>query len=114
MTDRISCINPTCRRTAPREMFPDSRYIICRGCWNKLPSRIKDRWNAIKTRQRIFDRLVRKPKFSVDVRLEQWRRVDRRMTMAEHALDASILQFFHAGQEPAGLESFMKEIGLER
>ncbi|WP_331373823.1 hypothetical protein [Sinorhizobium chiapasense] len=114
MTDRISCINPSCRRTAPREKFPDSRYIICRGCWNKLPSRIKDRWNAIKTRRRIFDRLVRKPKFTVDVRLEQWRRIDRRMTIAESALDASILHFFTAGESPAGLESFMKEIGIDR
>ncbi|MBD9539968.1 hypothetical protein IB276_10945 [Ensifer sp. ENS04] len=114
MTDRIACINPTCRRTAPRAKFPDSRYIICRGCWNKLPALIKDRWNAIKTRHRIFQRLIRKPKFSADARLEQWRRVDRRMTLAEHALDASILHFFEAGQDPVGLDNFMKEIGLDR
>lgn len=65
MNDRIPCLVPFCRRTAPRSKFPDPNVrIICRTHWNGIPkqsrrvyTRAMRRWNRGKVPGRVMQRL---------------------------------------------------------
>jgi hypothetical protein len=68
MTDgRIPCAVPFCRRTAPREKFPDASEIMCGRCWRRarrsrrlLFARLRRRWRdgrANARDMRVLDRL---------------------------------------------------------
>ena len=47
--DRIPCVVPFCRRTAPRAKFPDASEIICGKHWRM----------ARKSRRRIYSMMLR-------------------------------------------------------
>lgn len=112
MADRICCINPSCRRTAPRDKFPHSSGIICAKCWKALPEHMRRRHKQLNGRNRVLDRLVNKPAFSPDARRPQWVRLDRNFRALWARLNASMIHFFTAGEEPHGLDDFLKENGL--
>lgn len=54
--DRIRCVIPFCKRTAPRERVPEGHEIICGKCWRradpklrKLQRRARRRWDKTKS-----------------------------------------------------------------
>ena len=111
MSDRIGCINPACRRTAPREKYPNTEWIICRKCWNSLPEKIRREHKAVRRRNSRLDRLGNKPQFG-ESRSDQWRRIADLFDRAVERLDATIVAYFTNPPEPAGLDNFMKEMGF--
>lgn len=58
--DRIPCINPACRRTAPRKAYEGDVEIVCRKCWRRLPDKLRDRHKALERYWRRIERAGKK------------------------------------------------------
>lgn len=58
MSDRIRCIVPECRRTAPKTRYPDCDQIICGRCWRTTEPKLRARYKQIGARFKRIDRLV--------------------------------------------------------
>lgn len=112
MTDRIACINSSCRRTAAADKHPGSTWIICGKCYRAMPERFRSRWKALNKRSRRLSKISQKPPVQQPVRRPQWFRIEAMYDRAWDRLVASITQYFTASEEPAGLEFFLKENGL--
>lgn len=110
MSDRLRCINPACRRTAPADGKHDS--ICCRKCWRLLPVELTNRYRQLKSRNR---RLMR----HVDRRIAQGSisraTIDRVGFMVCAAMERNwdaIRAYFVRPEKPVGLEGFLQEVGL--
>jgi hypothetical protein len=40
-SDRIPCLVPNCRRTAPKAKYPPRTQIICQKHWPLVPTRVR-------------------------------------------------------------------------
>lgn len=106
--DRIPCLNPRCRRTAPAERYPGEE-VVCRKCWRLLPGELVERDRSLRRRMRQMERLARRP---------------GREAQAEHLLGvlarchganwARIRAYLAAPPMPEGLERHLAELGLDR
>lgn len=112
MSDRIPCLVPGCRRTAPRKKFPDAVELICGKHFRMLPKAVRDRRRDLKRRarrlERYMDREVAKGRMT-----EGGRRVLQEAM--ERDLDAiweKMRAYFLAPEKPVGLESVLEELGL--
>lgn len=104
MSDRIPCIRPGCRRTAPVEKFGEGCEIVCGKCWRQLvPPRLRARHKRLRAEQR---RMERKRSLALDV--ERWNRICR---LGERNWEA-IRRSLATPQKPAGLDAFLAESGL--
>lgn len=110
MTDRIPCINPACRRTAPADGEHNS--ICCRKCWRLLPHALTARYRQLNNRNR---RLMR----HVDRRIAQGtiskQTVERVGDVVFAQMDknwSAIRAYFVRPEKPVGLDGFLQEIGL--
>lgn len=71
MTDRIRCLVPFCRRTAPRAKVAPATRIICGPHWRAIPKRYR----------RVYYRLMRRwnrGKVSVHVMNRMWDHLERK------------------------------------
>jgi hypothetical protein len=108
MPDRISCLNPHCRRTAAQEKYPGSSHIICGKCWRALPARVRARWKQLKARWKKVERGMRKRSTPAPV----WNRVVDRFNKAWDRLEAQLAHYFTVSEQPVGLEAFLRENGI--
>lgn len=119
MKDRIPCLNPRCRRTFKREH--DDETAVCGKCWKLLPVTVRDRYKQLRRRSRVIDRLEAKG--------DAHRRRGRRHGQPDKGVPQSytmrwqhdrlwrrlwdwIEAFYLRPERPAGIESFLEEIGL--
>lgn len=112
MTDRIPCINQECRCTAPADRHPGSSTIICRKCWRAMPSQFRDRWKQLKARSRKLTKINRKPQFNRPERRVNWIRISDMHDRGWLALELAIKHHFRSGTAPAGIDDFLREVGL--
>ena len=111
MTDRIPCINPCCRRTAPADKHIDSSEICCSKCWQLIPKHLTRQYRSIRQRAKRMVRAAEKriakgePSTTFDAVFD---RVDDRLTTNW----AAIKSYFNAPPAPAGIENFLKENGI--
>lgn len=110
MSDRTPCLNPECRRTGARDKFPG--IMLCGKCWKALPKVMRDRWKTLNARSRKLDRINRKTAYQRQERIEQWDRIAERYERAWRALEISIVHYLTAGEQPVGIEDFLKENGI--
>jgi hypothetical protein len=108
--DRIRCINPRCRITAPAD--GRSTEIICGRCWRSLPRQVRDTHNAIERRRRRVERLIARiqARGDDDPNLSQ-----QALSHAEARVWASWREIrlrFEAPAMPDGLEAFLEDMGL--
>mgnify|MGYP001557853266 CR=1 FL=1 len=68
--DRVPCIVPFCRRTAPREKMPDAIEMLCGKCGRRAP-RERKFWRACERHRKAEAAL------GLDLTRKQWRRYDR-------------------------------------
>ena len=112
MTERISCCNPKCKRTASVERHPGSSEIICSKCWKLLPKALTARYRALRRRDTKALRLATKKERAGGLTDKQINECDR---LAEILLRRNWLQirnYFRETEKPQGLESFLSEVGL--
>ncbi len=113
MADRIACINPNCRRTAPADKYEQGVMIICGKCFRAIPARFRQRYRELKRRGKRLTRLVQKPRTSHEARAKQWDNISDQMDRADRVLwDAMRAYFTDAAAPPAGLDNFLKETGI--
>lgn len=112
MADRIPCLNPSCRCTAPSDRHPGSSSIICRKCWRAMPNEFRARWKQLNARSRRLTRVSRKVSFNRPERQVNWIRISEMYDRSWQALEIAIKHHFRTGETPIGIEKFLKEIGL--
>lgn len=110
--DRIGCINPGCRRTVSREKYPHSREIVCGKCWKLIPKSLTARYRALRKRSKRLRWLLNR-------RIANGQ-IGHECTQAEAMMGVQLFRnwsdihnYFNAPAAPAGLENFLKEIGLD-
>lgn len=106
---RTPCINPRCQRTGPAEKFTGE--MICGKCFSALPAKIRAEHRAFWRALRKWDRRIAR---TVDaIKLERMRAIRQRIAfrLNQH-WDTEIKALLLAPEKPAGLESFMEELGL--
>lgn len=110
--ERVPCLNPRCRRTAPRDKYGDSMEIVCGKCWKLLPQAVRDRYRALRRRERRLlrriDRLVARKAISG----AQVERLRDGMSRACNRNWHDIRSCFLAPARPIGLDAFLEEAGL--
>ena len=52
--DRIRCLVPACRRTAPKSRYPDSDEIICGRCWRTIEPALRRRYKQLRRREKFL------------------------------------------------------------
>lgn len=107
MTERIPCINPPCRRTAPAEKYEPGAEIVCRGCWRLLPRHLTGAYKRLATLHRKMVRLARKPDRAAQAE-SLLLTIERAQARNWQAIRGSFL----APAEPAGLTRFLDEMGF--
>lgn len=112
MADRISCLNRDCRCTAPAKRHPGSSTIICSKCWRAMPAQFRSRWKQLKARSRKLTRISRKTQFNRPERQLNWIRISDMHDRGWEALELAIKHYFRSGSAPAGIDDFLKEVGL--
>jgi len=112
MSDRIPCINPRCRRTAPADKCDLGSEIICGKCWRSLPRQMRERHRSLERRAkrlgRLIERRIAKGTIAADT-------VDRLGTVVDRRLHESweeLKVHFIAPERPIGLDNFLEEVGL--
>jgi hypothetical protein len=112
MNDRIPCINPRCRRTAPAEKYDEGTEIVCGKCFRALPLALRVHRRALERRDRRLLRLVERRVARGTITPVQVERVRLFSANRLHANWAAIKRCFTAPERPVGLEGFLQEIGL--
>jgi hypothetical protein len=109
VSDRIPCINPRCRRTAPVERHGEGAEIICAKCFKALPQ-------DLRTDHRRCWREIRKwrkraTRSSNPIKAARMRDiVDRwagRLDLNWSRIRAAVIE----PEKPEGLDAFFDEIG---
>jgi hypothetical protein len=110
--DRIPCLTPGCRRTAPADKWPLGTQIVCAKCWPSVPPRMRARYVQLRKRRRTLQRLVQKHETSAMVP----ERMQAALATLDHLQQRNWREIYEAvtGRDdmPTGLESFMDEMGL--
>ncbi|RWO23300.1 hypothetical protein [Mesorhizobium sp.] len=109
MSDRVPCINPRCRRTFKREH--DSQETICGKCFRMLPEAVRKEHRGYWREIRKWDRRIART--SDELKIVRMRAIRERASyyLGTH-WDAFIKGPLLAPDKPAGLETFLEEIGL--
>ncbi|MFT4275272.1 MAG: hypothetical protein QM576_02850 [Rhodopseudomonas sp.] len=108
-SDRTPCINPRCRRTAPRDKFPGE--MICGKCFRSLPAPARNRhrrfWREIRKWNR---RIARTGDAFRRERMEAIRRgwINRLCWHWDTVLKPMVTN----PSKPEGLDGFLAEVGL--
>lgn len=111
MSDRIPCITPGCRRTAPADKYEDGSEIICAKCFRLLPEDVRKEhrecWKHVRKWSRKATRLTDPRKIGIAKRA-LWRAQRRLMRNWSR-----IRQIVTDPDSPSGIDNFMKEAGIE-
>jgi hypothetical protein len=109
MSDRIPCINPRCRRTAPADKHGGE--IICGKCFRTLPEAMRQEHRRYWREIRKWDRRITRT--SDEIKILRMREISARMAwrLGMH-WDREIKGFFLAPEKPAGLDAFLEEVGF--
>ena len=109
--DRIPCLTPGCRRTAPADKYEPGTQIVCGKCWRKLPKRLTNRYKQLRKRQKRMDRLVRKAPAARAHGKAVWR-MSLRFDAQWDRMWAEIVASLQKPDKPEGLEAFLEEMGM--
>jgi hypothetical protein len=111
MSERIPCINPSCRRTAAADKYGADAEIVCGKCFRTLPKQVADRYRSVRRRGKAMVRKAERRIAKGEPEAKFYAVFDR---MDHHyAVSwAAIKSYFTAPPAPAGLENFLKENGL--
>jgi hypothetical protein len=110
-TARIPCVNPTCKRTAPRE-DDDETEIICGKCFRALPASLRERYRALGRRERRLLRLSQRRYDAGSVSTERVTVIAGLIERAHLSNWQAISRHFQHPDKPAGLDGFLREVGL--
>lgn len=109
MPERIPCINPRCRRTFKPEDC--SGEIVCGKCFRTLPE-------AVRAEHRGYWREIRKWKRRIlrstdEIKIGRMHEIKNGHSrrLGQH-WDRVIKPFFLAPEKPAGLDTFLEEMGF--
>jgi len=105
---RIPCINPSCRRTAPREKFPDAEAVICGRCFRALPGNMRAYHRLLERRSRRLARLIERRVARGDPPPPEVGRYTARKL--EESWER-IAAYYLAPKGPVGLDAFIEEMG---
>lgn len=110
--NRIPCINPRCRRTAPASRYEPGEEIICRPCFRLLPKSVADRYRTLNKRERrllrLIDKRLKAGTISADFIDDLQNRFEARRTENWLAMRA----FFRPADRPEGIDAFLEEFRL--
>ena len=109
--DRVPCINPRCRRTAPRRPGDgqDAR-CICPKCWKVLPPRLRARHKQLSRVTRRLHRALDRGRYRE--RAPLWIKTEQHLWDAWGRWNSEVSHYFREPDRPIGLEAFMEETGL--
>lgn len=111
--DRISCLNPNCRRTAPRNDPADAdAKIVCGKCWRLLPPELRAEWKRFVFQERRMRRRVERRIAQRSIGRETVEHIGRRLCARHDRIWQQIERYFTAPAQPIGLDGFLKEVGL--
>ncbi len=110
MADRIPCINPSCRRTAPAAKYEPGTEIICRTCFRSLPEELRAGHSDIHRAIRKWERRILKT--SDELEIARMKGIIEKLANIGNQNWQSIKDRLYASETPAGIENFIKEIGL--
>lgn len=110
--DRIPCLNPRCRRTAPRARYPDCEEIICGKCYRTLPRDVRERLRTLERYERRICRLTQRRLAAGTLSPDDAARIGERIMGQLAQQWEEIKRRFLAPDQPAGLENFLAEMGL--
>lgn len=119
MSHRLPCLNSTCRRTFKHEDGVET--VVCGKCWKLLPASVRRRDKQMRRRMRLVRRMADKG--------VEYRRRGRKHGCPDKGAPQAytmgakfdrlwdrhwqrIVAFFRAPEKPAGLETFLEEMGL--
>ncbi len=111
--DRIPCLNPRCRRTAPAGKYEPGEEIVCGRCWKLLPKRVTDTYKALNRHERRLLRLVERRVARRTITREKIDEIRRRMEARKARNWAEIRSYFLRPEKPVGLDNFLKEVGFQ-
>jgi hypothetical protein len=112
--DRIPCLNPRCRRTAPREKYGRwAEEIICGKCWRALPPAMRDRNRQLERRDRRLKRMVSRRLAAGTLERAAAAEIGNELTQALDENWSAIRKYYLEPKVPVGLEGFLAEIGLQ-
>ncbi|RWP82605.1 MAG: hypothetical protein EOR12_31895 [Mesorhizobium sp.] len=109
MSDRVGCINPRCRRTFKREH--EHQEIICGKCFRMLPEAVRKEHRGFWREIRKWDRRIART--SDELKITRMHAIRDRVSfnLGTH-WDVHIKAPLLAPDKPAGLETFLEEVGL--
>jgi len=110
VSDRIPCINPRCRRTAPRRTAAVTE-IVCGKCWRAfVPASVRLRYRDVRRAWRTQERrIVRRGDTLSAASADQLRRrLMARVDANWQEIRAALLR----PERPEGLDGFLQEVGL--
>ncbi|TIU02392.1 MAG: hypothetical protein E5W43_01030 [Mesorhizobium sp.] len=109
MADRIPCINPRCRRTAPTDEHGGE--IICGKCFRTLPEATRQEHRRFWRQIRKWDRAITRT--SDELKIRRMHEIRHRLALhLSWHWDSEIKPFFLTPEKPAGLDAFLEEVGL--
>lgn len=111
-SDRIPCINPSCRRTAPREKHEDDEEIVCAKCWKLLPKRLTVRYRALRKREKKLLKLIDRKVARHEISSDRINDISHSLWQQMRANWVEIRSFFLRPEKPEGLDSFLEGIGM--
>lgn len=108
MSGRTPCINPSCKRTAPADKFPEE--MICGKCFRKLPEPIKNDFRFAWRQYRRWERRISRT--SDELKLQKMHSIigmwGRRIDAVWETIKATIAN----PEQPEGLDVFLKDMGF--
>jgi hypothetical protein len=110
--ERINCINLRCRRTAPADKYEPGEEIICGKCFRALPMELRARYRKVQGDHRRMLRLIDRRLTMGTLPQHVFERLRSNMVGRSAEIWREIKQRFIAPQTPAGIENFLREVGL--
>jgi len=110
--DRIGCINAGCRRTAAAKDYPGEE-IVCAKCWKTVPKALKRRHTQTKARCRALRTKLQRGHAEGKISTERADQIWKTANLQRLAAWERIRAYLNNPPAPAGLENFLKEIGLQ-
>jgi hypothetical protein len=109
MADRTPCINPRCRRTFKADDCGSE--VVCGKCFRTLPEAVRKEHRGYWREIRKWDRRITRT--GDDLKILRMRAIrDRVSERLSRHWDNEIKPFFLTPEKPAGLDSFLEEVGL--
>lgn len=109
MIDRVSCINPRCRRTFKAD--DGGGEVICGKCFRGLPEAVRAEHRSYWREIRKWDRRI--VRTGDELKIARMRAVRDTLQMRLHLhWDTYIKSPLLAPVKPAGLDAFLEEVGL--